>query len=276
MANLIRSAKSGCDWTLNELDSYNIHLEHQETLEFFGVPVLPDPAVDPELLQQLEAEDMQQDRNAELINLLDLAMLNSTGESAVDDFAVELFKLTGYVRRNRVARTRKDLPLLICGEWRHAKTDVCIVDRQQNDILLLVQEEKRLEDREPLDARAQLVAEALAAFTENNNSRESSGLPPLESKVMPGIVMAGTVPTFFKIPVTQELVTHVRHGTYPPTPTIAAYCFPPVPRPARRRSDGMKPLDNRRQTLSCYEAFKTIFVRSNTDSKASICPLGTL
>ncbi|TFY65951.1 hypothetical protein EVG20_g5134 [Dentipellis fragilis] len=208
--------------------------------------------------RHLEADDMQRDRNAEFINLLDLAMLRSSGESAVDDFVVELLKLTGYVRRHRVARTRNDLPLLICGEWRHAKTDVCIIDRQQNDILLLVQEDKRLEDREPLDARAQLVADALAAFTDNNASRQSFDLPPLESKVMPGIVLAGTAPTFFKIPVTQELVTHVRHGTYPPIPTIVTYCFPPLPRPARRRSDGMKPLDNRRQILSCYEAFKTI------------------
>jgi hypothetical protein len=44
-----------------------------------------------------------------------------------------------------VARTRMDLPLLICGESRHAKTDVCIIDRSQNNILLLVQEDKRLE-----------------------------------------------------------------------------------------------------------------------------------
>ncbi|TFK23049.1 hypothetical protein FA15DRAFT_556967, partial [Coprinopsis marcescibilis] len=60
MANLIRSVKTGNQWTLNELDSYNIHLECQETLDFFGVSVLPDPAVDPELLQHLKADDMQQ------------------------------------------------------------------------------------------------------------------------------------------------------------------------------------------------------------------------
>ncbi|KAF9054846.1 hypothetical protein BJ165DRAFT_1338197 [Panaeolus papilionaceus] len=127
---------------------------------------------------------MQEDCNAELINLLHLAMLSSsTGGSAVVDFAVEHFRRTGYVHRNRVAQTRKDLPLLICGEWRHAKTDVCIVDLQKDDILLLVQEDKRLEDRKPVDAHAQLVAQALAAFTENNANRQSMGLPPLDSKV---------------------------------------------------------------------------------------------
>ena len=36
------------------------------------------------------------------------------------------------------------------------------------------------------------------------------------------------------------------------------YCYPPVPHPAHRRSEGMKPLDNRHEMLKCYEAFKVI------------------
>jgi hypothetical protein len=192
MANLIRSAKPGSNWTLNDLDSYNIHLERQEAPKFFGVPLLPDPAVDLELLQHLEADNMHRDRNAELINLLDLAMLpTGSGETAVVDFAVELLKHTGYVRRNRVARTRRDLPLLICGKRENAKADVCIVDRQQNDIILLVQEGKRIEDVEPIDARAQLVANALAAFPQNNASRENCSFSPLESKVSIPILHLG-------------------------------------------------------------------------------------
>ena len=179
MANLIRSAKSGSDWTLSDLDSYNIELHRENHLAFFGVQALPPPQVDPELMNTTEADDMVQDRNAELINLLDLAMT----QCAVDDFVVELFKALGYVRRHRVARTRKDLSLLVCGERRHAQTDVCIIDRHQNDIILLVQEDKRVEGGENLDARAQLVAEAIAAFTENNMNRELADLPPLAEKV---------------------------------------------------------------------------------------------
>ena len=41
-------------------------------------------------------------------------------------------------------------PLLICGENRHAKTDVCILDRSQNDILLLVQVDNRLQKVDPI------------------------------------------------------------------------------------------------------------------------------
>ena len=125
-------------------------------------------------------------KNAELINLLDLAMIPGSDESAVGDFAIELFKTLGYVRRHRVARTRKDIPLLICSEQRQAKTDVYIIDRSQNDIMMLVQEEdKRFSGSETATAvaEAQLVAEAIAAFSYNNEARRTAGLPVHASRV---------------------------------------------------------------------------------------------
>ena len=75
---------------------------------------------------------------------------------------------------------------------------------------------------------------------------------------MPGIVMVGTSPIFFKIPITQTLTTHIGHGTYPPEETRVTFCYPPVPRPGHRYNEGMKPLDNRQEILKCFEAFKVI------------------
>ena len=75
---------------------------------------------------------------------------------------------------------------------------------------------------------------------------------------MPGIVMVGTSPTFFKVPVTEILSDHIRKGACPPRETVVTYCYPPVP---HRRSEGMMPLDNRREILRCYEAFKAIVDR---------------
>ncbi|KAJ7870143.1 hypothetical protein B0H14DRAFT_2345757, partial [Mycena olivaceomarginata] len=174
-------------------------------------------------------------------------------ESAVDDFAVLLFQELGYVPVGRVIRTRKDIPLVICGEHRHAKTDVCIID--DGGILLLVQEDKRHADGgNPVP---QLVAEAIAAFQSNNLTRELTfGLPPLPFKVVPGITMKGTSPIFFKVPVSQELVTAVIGGVYPATETIVQAHLPAIPRPAERLNEGMKPQDNRLIIMSCYEAFK--------------------
>lgn len=39
MANLIRFAKSGSDWTLNDLDSYHISLNQLDPLALFGVQI---------------------------------------------------------------------------------------------------------------------------------------------------------------------------------------------------------------------------------------------
>jgi len=168
MANLNRSAKSSSDWNEYDLDAYNIKIQPEDRATFFGDPNLPLPVIDEEILTTLKAENMLSDQNAGLIHLLDLAMLPvPAGESVVDDFTVELLKQLSYVKRNRIAHTRKEIPYLICGEWRHAKPDICLLDPLKNDILLLVQEDKHLRP-DPCDPRSQLIAEAIAAFDYNN------------------------------------------------------------------------------------------------------------
>ncbi len=75
---------------------------------------------------------------------------------------------------------------------------------------------------------------------------------------MPGIILYGTMPIFYKIPITTNLVHNVWHGTYPSEPTIVSIHVPDLPSPKHRYSKGMKPLDNRQAVLCCYEAFKGI------------------
>ncbi|KAK2464807.1 hypothetical protein APHAL10511_003225 [Amanita phalloides] len=256
MANIIRTSKPGRDWTPNDLLAYNISVEYQDSQTFFGIANLPQPHVDNEVLIAPDAAATQHDDPYILLRTMDLAIAIPPGEeSAVDDFAVQLFRVLSYTGRavGRVARTRKDLPFWVCGEQRHAKTDVCIMDG--SDILLLVQEDKRHLDGS--DPEPQLIAEAIAAFYNNNNTRvRALGLPTLQNKVIPGITMKGTMPTFYKIPITTELVRAVQLGEYPAHETVVYAHLPTVPRPARRHSEGMKPLDNRHIVLSCYEAFK--------------------
>ena len=255
MAELIRRAKSGNNWTWNELAAYNITVEYQNAATFFGTHNLPQPAtINPAVLTATDPDDAADDSVYELLRTMDLAMSPAPAEeSAVDDFAVLLLRALGYSTRGRVSRTRKDIPLVICGENRYTKTDVCIID--QNQILLLVQEDKRHMDNS--DPEPQLIAEAIAAFAENNRTRQQTlNQLPLESKVMAGITMKGTAPIFHKIKVTAALVTSVGGGVYPRVATTVYAHVPDVPRPNRRWSEGMKPLDNRRIILSCYEAFK--------------------
>ena len=185
---------------------------------------------------------------------MDLAMSPAPAEeSSVTDFTLLLLRALGYTGRGRVLMTRKDIPLVICGEMSHAKTDVCIVD--DNEILLLVQEDKshlQISDPEP-----QLIAQAIAACAANNRIRQQTlAQPPLSSKLMAGITMKGTAPIFYKLNVTTELITSVGGGVYPDIPTIVYAYIPSIPRHNRRWREGMKALDNRRIILSCYEAFK--------------------
>jgi hypothetical protein len=189
MSNLIYSAKPGSDWTQCDLDKYNVHLIVQDAATFFGIPFLPEPQVPAEILSTQEADDLMGSKHAGLVDLLDVAMLppaNASEETAVVDFAVELFRLVGYVGGRRYARTRMDLPLPICGQTKHAKTDVCIIDPLRNQILLVVQEDKpyAVLGGTFADTEAQLIAEAVAAFVYNNEMRRMNGLPELSKKVL--------------------------------------------------------------------------------------------
>src|SRR6266850_3885298 len=82
--------------------------------------------------------------------------------------------------------------------------------------------------------------------------------PPYQFKIMPGIILNGTSPTFYKIPVSKNLVTAVQDGHYPKQETVVLAHRPAVVPSARRpcSDEGMNPLDNRRLIFSCFEAFK--------------------
>ena len=110
------------------------------------------------------------------------------------------------------------------------------------------------------DPEQQLIAEAIAAFYENNKVLRMAGLPTLPSKTFAGITMVGTAPTFYKIPVTEELLTCLATSQYPPHPTIVQKFFPPVPNLVKLSNDGMRPLVNRRIIFQCFEAFRQFVV----------------
>ncbi|KAJ7731820.1 hypothetical protein DFH07DRAFT_847003 [Mycena maculata] len=253
MADLIRSARSGSDWMENDLHAYRIRIEYQDAATFFQIPGpgLPGPVVRHPAVLTLPGPAAAPDEDAyHFLRVLDMTMVD---DSAVDDFAVLLLKELGYLPIGRVSRMRLDIRFVICGEERYADTDVCVID--DHGIILLVQEHKRREEtRSPVP---QLVAQAIAAFHSNNRQREQIfGLPPLPSKVVPGITMQGSAPTFFKVPVSQELVEAVMGGVYPATETIVYAHLPTIPRPAERWNEGMTPVDNRLIIMSCYEVFK--------------------
>ncbi|KAH9063688.1 hypothetical protein EDB83DRAFT_2601205 [Lactarius deliciosus] len=250
--DLLCSAKSACEWTQNELDAYNIDVDYQDSAAFFGQDDLPLPQVNKELLNTVKVANMVIPTNAILINYLDQAMMYCARESMVNDLSSALLRELGFQTNTRLVCTQVPLSYMICGMSCHANPNICVLDCTQDDIILMIQENKQLfGNPDPQAPCAQLMAQAIAAFSYNNQRWAK----PLATETILGITVVDTAPTFYRIPVTIALANHVRDGTFPPVPTPVIAHTPldhlPVP-----PINSMKPLINRQALLCCYEAFR--------------------
>ncbi|KAF8969913.1 hypothetical protein BDZ97DRAFT_1793346 [Flammula alnicola] len=90
------------------------------------------------------------------------------------------------------------------------------------------------------DPEPQLIAEAIAAFYENNRHRRLVGFPAMQAKV----------------PITADLLQSIMTAQYPPQQTVVHKLIPPVPNVAQFLANGMRFSENRRIILQCFEAFK--------------------
>jgi len=189
MANLIRSPKSGSDWTTSELIAYNIIVTTRTPHEFFLRNPTPLVGLDPSLINSAVDAENVPDHTFRYLTHLDLAT-NAGQESLIDDFARETLRLLGFEERGLALSTRYIIPLTICGDNRRiAQTDVCLLDRRSM-ILLVLQEDKtifNLTQPEP-----QVIAEAIAAYQYNNKKCQTRGLPTLDAMTILCITMVGT------------------------------------------------------------------------------------
>ena len=257
MAHITRAAKSGPDWTWNELGAYNIRIVTDNVATFFGNPDLPQPSVRQAILinEHYPIDGLPDKDDRLFFDLMEHAMLTiPEQESTVDDFMAHLLKLLGYDEPDCVIHQWVGIPLFICGSRVPTKADLCVVRGGLDEIVLLVQEDKRHLDQ--LDPEPQLIAEAIATFQRNNMRLSRMGLPMSNQMTIPGITVIGTAPTFFKISITSALVEAVETGSYPYEATIVHKLVPPVPRLDLLEERGMRPLDNRVVILGCFEAFK--------------------
>lgn len=106
------------------------------------------------------------------------------------------------------------------------------------------------------EPQAQLIAEAIAAFVANNRHR----VLPTAQEILLGITMVGASPIFYKIPITQALITAVNTAQYPAQPTIVQRLVPPVANPIHYAREGMRPLGNRVILFQCLEAMRDLMV----------------
>ena len=255
MANLIRSAKSGSDWGRNELLSYHITVTPISPQEFFRQGADPSlTGLDPALINSPLDDTNVSDDTYRFLTYLDLTT-NAGQETAIDDFARKLLRIVGFEERGCVLRTRHIIPLSICGDINKvAQTDVCLLDRRST-ILLVLQEDKTIFN--PSDPEPQVIAEAIAAYQHNNQKRERMGLPALNTMTVPCITMTGTRPTFYLVPVTQELSDAVITGQWPKVETRVRKCIT-VAGHNRGLSEGMETPEYRRVAFQRMIAFKAL------------------
>ena len=267
MALFYRGAKPSRDWNANDLAAYRITIVPQKKKEFFGTINLPDPA-EPSLAGFMAAEtrkdaekrkaankEGENKKTRQLLHYLDLAMDPKIGqEAAAINFAVELLKTLDYDDESRIVFIRRSIPFLVNVTNTVAQIDVCIMD-DENQILLLLQDDNSLTNvMNVKDPEPQVIAGAIAAFALNNQKRERDlHLPICDSVMIPCLTMVDSSPIFYKVTVTAALSKAVQTGTFPAFETRVGRYIPTLP---CKRSDGMRPLPNRLEILRCLEAFK--------------------
>ncbi len=183
-------------------------------------------------------------------NVMDPDVYPVNRASETIDFVAALFSLLRYEDvAKKISMMMRPKLRYLASQGNPPEVDICIRDHSKAIILVAkVDRHSRGFDPEP-----RLISDAIAAFHNDNIRRVNHlGINPLTSKVMPGIVMVDTMPSFYKIPVTPELVAAVESGIPPEEETVIHAYLPEVPRP----EEGMKPLDNRYILLSCLSAFK--------------------
>src|SRR6266542_500445 len=106
MAKVIRSAKSGHDWTENELHAFNIRVASVGTAQFFGNTVLPPAAISPAILNnvQMPPGPILKDDRLFFEYLMDTEK-SSSEESAVDDFVAHILRMLDYDNQDCRIRT---------------------------------------------------------------------------------------------------------------------------------------------------------------------------
>ncbi|PVU84987.1 hypothetical protein BB561_007001 [Smittium simulii] len=248
----IINTKSGSQWTTNELELLKIEIEDQTDEEFFGKDL---NLVNISKYQDVIDECIQNKQIRRLFQYINLVhYLSPDEESAVDDYAKFLIdNILEYTSDNNYTRTRKNIKFIMCGNITNAETDICITNNES--ILFLLQEDKSYNNLNN-QAECQIIAKAIAAYQTNKIIMKN-----IKEYIFPAIVMVGTYPVFYKIPITNDLDHCVRFGSKIPQNITRVYKFNPIINNIQSKS-GMTNKINRINIMRSYEAFRP-FINTN-------------
>ncbi|KAF8230755.1 hypothetical protein L208DRAFT_1400023 [Tricholoma matsutake] len=283
-----RPPKKCSAWTSDDLHTHNIKVVDTDVATFFGINELPRPAISEAILATVLPSPSENPADAlssldkddrlflthlhEAIRPHHVVRNDDTNSSPVMNFAYHLLNMLGFTgdKGDRIVRRHQDMPLFMCGQYTHAVADVCVFHPNSETVLLLVKEDSLPdgpqshgrssgeEESTRGDPEAQLLAQAIAVFQMHNRALRLMRLPPVETKIVPAIVMRGTTPVLYKFEITAGLVEAVQTSRYPPKVTRVQRMTPPVARTESLREEGMGAVDNRVVFLGCLDAFKEV------------------
>ncbi|KAF9066042.1 hypothetical protein BDP27DRAFT_1424194 [Rhodocollybia butyracea] len=254
MAHLMRAAKSASRWTAHDLLAFNIAIQDVDSATFFGTPHLPATTVSPVVLNNVtRPRPPAVITDDERLFFAHLKYLN-TEKSSPHDFTRHLLSMLRFDHNERLLTMRESMTFTMCGARVRAKADVAVYMMEASNVeyLLMVKAAKtNIAAKEPVP---QMIAQTIAAFVENNRPRQH----PLLEQIILAITMAGPCPIFYKVPVTQDLVSSLSTGKYPSQSIIVQRLVPPVVDKAAYMIHGMNPLPDRRIVFQCLEAMRAL------------------
>ena len=142
---------------------------------------------------------------SQIVNFFQYLQMTDSEESAGHYFAAYLLEFLDYDCDDRYLCTNK------AGQLAKGKADIALMDDDFHLLgnflklqcclfSLIVDKSQRGLSGDRAEPR--LIFKAIAVFYMNNLCRSRSALPLWERQVIPGIVMVGTAPTFYRITVT--------------------------------------------------------------------------
>jgi len=241
MSNLTRSAKSANEWPLVDQLAYNITVKTIAPNEFFS-------STKPPSLGHL-------DPNILTANLAIFASPPKEVRNILLPILPEPHSLLDFLKQKMVLSTGFKMPLAICRDFKKsARADVCILYRPTLALFVVTKDKSIFFQA---SAQPQVVATAISAYRLNNFQRGTRGLPQLDSMTIPCIIMSGSRPTFYLVPVIEELSMSVLMGHYPTTETVVLECFT-VTSPKSSVGEGMESPEYRKLALERFLVFKML------------------
>ncbi|KAF9481147.1 hypothetical protein BDN70DRAFT_831633 [Pholiota conissans] len=270
MAKSTNSEKPIMFWTSKDLASYNIEVHLQSAEEFLGhIPnTLPRaikpgfltykfPSGPPQLLLFDEEEPMSSiSNNSLLLSLYIAGQPDRNQNSAIQDFECVFLSAIGFQEQTNIFLPRYSISFF-CGEKEHTVIlDLCLLQwRSKSNITVLLIVESGVPHIGIDNLEGRVIAKSVAAFQYNNRIRVENGLDPLDRMTFPAIVNIGTLPVFYKIPVTRQLEHSVTNALHHPTDKTEVLKYM-IGTPTL--NEGMEVPGFRREILQNLEAFRKV------------------